>query len=148
MAKNNNGKEYPTHYINGRPIRSIFVNYIGLPYGNIYDFVKDSPLDEEEVPRVQCKYTKNGNQCITLLNSSSQKTEDGLCNLHRDKETEMTYTVHDSIWRCTVKVHDKRTFHLVECGKKANERTVLDGKETIRCPKHHKVWEEARDSFG
>jgi len=116
-----------------KPVHNCLSNYIGLPYKNLFDLIKDdSPAnypDEE-----QCTYVyEDGHQCITLLNFSSIKAKTDRCELHRNIDLLTDYGDIDGVWRCTIKGYRNKN-----CGKIAYHRTCIDGVEVIRCNRHLK----------
>jgi len=129
-------EKFYTHDRYGRPIRNMFMNYIGMGFTKILSNIKDdSPANYPD--EVQCDYVNPNNkkQCITLLNASSIKANTGRCDLHRDSEI-----THKWDWECTITVSYWKDGKTVAkpCMKPSYHRTCMDGVEVIRCPKHLK----------
>ena len=127
--------KFPTHTVYGKPIRNIFSNYIGLPYINLFDLVKDtSPIGLPD--EVQCNYIyKDGHQCITLLNTLSIDNKSGFCNMHNDIELFQSYDSDDDLFRCSVHGYRNK-----KCRNKAYHKEVVNGKHVYLCPKHLKKY--------
>lgn len=123
--------KFPTHNVGGAPIRNCTVDYVGYNVTDLSELIKDHS-SYEEAEKLQCSYIyPNEKQCITRLNSSSIKNGSGRCDMHRNIEMLSEYSSSDSSWRCNIKGYRNK-----KCGKVANHREVLDGKEVFRCVKH------------